>query len=107
MTQIQIPNPQIVKKPSYEVLYSKENVTLECVVNGAPTDLQYEWYKDSTLLEPPLDQAIIPVKTSGQYQCKAKIGANESESEKSNSISLNFQGKSISYLNSYFLALME
>ncbi|XP_056588693.1 obscurin-like isoform X2 [Triplophysa dalaica] len=85
---IQIPKPQIVQKPFYKVLYNTENVNLECVVNGAIADLQYEWYKDSTSLKPPLDQAVIIVSTGGEYQCKAKKGVTESEKSDSETLKI-------------------
>lgn len=78
-------------------------MTLECVVHEAIADLQYEWYKDSTSLKPPLDQAVIIVSTGGQYQCKAKKGVTESE--KSDSETLKIQGMSTSQLNMCYFVL--
>ncbi|XP_051735700.1 hemicentin-1-like isoform X5 [Ctenopharyngodon idella] len=86
--KIYIPKPKITRNPTHKVLYSTEVVTLHCVVPGGASELQYDWYMDSANLEPH-HWSSIDVKDGGNYKCKAKNGA--SESEKSDGYTLTLQ----------------
>ncbi|XP_076133520.1 Fc receptor-like protein 5 [Alosa pseudoharengus] len=80
-TEGNIPKPQITQTPAVNVIYTTENMTLECSVQGDSSDLEYIWQKgiehlaDSpTYSIPSADQSH-----SGDYRCKVKKGNDTSD----------------------------
>nr|XP_055044995.1 titin-like isoform X2 [Misgurnus anguillicaudatus] len=86
---ITIPQPEIIPNPAHKVLYSTEQVSLQCSVSESIPDLQYEWFKDSSPLNPTNDKSTISVNAGGTYECRAKKGS--SVSDNSNPYSLTLQ----------------
>ncbi|TRY82172.1 hypothetical protein DNTS_000369, partial [Danionella cerebrum] len=68
-TAVKISKPSIVLR-SHVGPYESEKVTLLCQVSEGPSELKYDWYKDSTLLGH--HKASIDVTANGKYECEAK-----------------------------------
>ncbi|XP_073731042.1 hemicentin-1 isoform X2 [Misgurnus anguillicaudatus] len=85
---IAIPQPEIIPNPAHKVLYSTEQVSLQCSVSESIPDLQYEWFKDSSPLNPTNDKSIITVNAGGTYECRAKKGSSASDNSNPYSFTL-------------------
>ena len=83
-------------------VFTGETVNLKCVINSAPNDWRYEWYKDSVILQTSdrytVNRDTLTIRGAtesdqGQYWCKGQRDGRPNSSTSSSSVSLIVKGE--------------